>query len=295
MNLLAIYWDVDPVIFSIWKIDIRYYSLFFIIAFAIGYYIFKGFFKREGVPLKLLDPLLYTLIIGTLVGARLGHCLFYQPDYYLANPIEILYVWEGGLASHGGAIALLLAMWWFARHYGRKYHFSFLWIMDRLGIATALAGFFIRMGNLMNSEIYGNETTLPWGFVFLRNGELVPKHPTQLYEALAYLGLFVLLLFLYRKRLPRLKEGTLFGLFLLILFSARFFIEYIKEPQVAFEETMALNMGQLLSIPFIFAGAILLLYSIMKGKPAMRIDPAEKFQEKKQEKKPPLSSTRGTY
>ncbi|HBG53043.1 MAG TPA: prolipoprotein diacylglyceryl transferase, partial [Rikenellaceae bacterium] len=109
MNLLAVYWDVDPVIFSIWKIDIRYYSLFFIIAFAIGYYIFKGFFQREGVPLKLLDPLLYTLIIGTLVGARLGHCLFYQPDYYLANPLEILYVWEGGLASHGGAIALLLA------------------------------------------------------------------------------------------------------------------------------------------------------------------------------------------
>ena len=295
MNLLAVYWDVDPVIFSIWKIDVRYYSLFFIIAFAIGYYIFKGFFKREGVPLKLLDPLLYTLILGTLVGARLGHCFFYQPDYYLANPIEILYVWEGGLASHGGAIALLLAMWWFARHYGRKYQFNFLWIMDRLGIATALAGFFIRMGNLMNSEIYGNETTLPWGFIFLRNGEVVPKHPTQLYEALSYLLLFVLLLYLYRKKLPRLKEGTLFGLFLLLLFAARFFIEYIKEPQVAFEETMALNMGQLLSIPFIFAGAILLLYSIMKGKPAMRIEPAKKFQEKKQEKKPPLSSTRGTY
>ena len=295
MNLLAVYWDVDPVIFSIWKIDVRYYSLFFIIAFAIGYYIFKGFFKREGVPLKLLDPLLYTLILGTLVGARLGHCFFYQPDYYLANPIEILYVWEGGLASHGGAIALLLAMWWFARHYGRKYQFNFLWIMDRLGIATALAGFFIRMGNLMNSEIYGNETTLPWGFIFLRNGEVVPKHPTQLYEALSYLLLFVLLLYLYRKKLPRLKDGTLFGLFLLLLFAARFFIEYIKEPQVAFEETMALNMGQLLSIPFIFAGAILLLYSIMRGRPAMRVEPAGKQKVKKQEKKPPLSSTRGTY
>jgi len=295
MNLLAVYWDVDPVIFSIWKIDVRYYSLFFIIAFAIGYYIFKGFFKREGVPLKLLDPLLYTLILGTLVGARLGHCFFYQPDYYLANPIEILYVWEGGLASHGGAIALLLAMWCFARHYGRKYQFNFLWIMDRLGIATALAGFFIRMGNLMNSEIYGNETTLPWGFIFLRNGEVVPKHPTQLYEALSYLLLFVLLLYLYRKKLPRLKEGTLFGLFLLLLFAARFFIEYIKEPQVAFEETMALNMGQLLSIPFIFAGAILLLYSIMRGRPAMRVEPAGKQKVKKQEKKPPLSSTRGTY
>jgi len=291
MNLLAVYWDVDPVIVSLGKIQIRYYSLFFIIAFTIGYYIFKYFFKREQVPLKILDPLLYTLIIGTLVGARLGHCLFYQPDYYLANPIEILYVWEGGLASHGGAIALLLAMWWFAHHYGKKNHFSFLWIMDRLGITVALAGFFIRMGNLMNSEIYGNETTMPWGFVFLRNGELAPKHPTQLYEALSYLALFVLLLFLYRKRLPRLKEGTLFGIFLLVLFAARFFIEYIKEPQVPFEESMALNMGQILSIPFIFAGAVLMLYSIMKGKPALREVP----QEKKPEKEPPLSSTRGTY
>ncbi len=291
MNLLAVYWDVDPVIVSLGKIQIRYYSLFFIIAFTIGYYIFKYFFKREQVPLKILDPLLYTLIIGTLVGARLGHCLFYQPDYYLANPIEILYVWEGGLASHGGAIALLLAMWWFAHHYGKKNHFSFLWIMDRLGITVALAGFFIRMGNLMNSEIYGNETTMPWGFVFLRNGELAPKHPTQLYEALSYLALFVVLLFLYRKRLPRLKEGTLFGIFLLVLFAARFFIEYIKEPQVPFEESMALNMGQILSIPFIFAGAVLMLYSIMKGKPALREVP----QEKKPEKEPPLSSTRGTY
>ncbi len=291
MNLLAVYWDVDPVIVSLGKIQIRYYSLFFIIAFTIGYYLFKYFFKREQVPLKILDPLLYTLIIGTLVGARLGHCLFYQPDYYLANPIEILYVWEGGLASHGGAIALLLAMWWFAHHYGKKNHFSFLWVMDRLGITVALAGFFIRMGNLMNSEIYGNETTMPWGFVFLRNGELAPKHPTQLYEALSYLALFVVLLFLYRKRLPRLKEGTLFGIFLLVLFSARFFIEYIKEPQVPFEESMALNMGQILSIPFIFAGAVLMLYSIMKGKPALREVP----QEKKPEKEPPLSSTRGTY
>ena len=291
MNLLAVYWDVDPVIVSLGKIQIRYYSLFFIIAFTIGYYLFKYFFKREQVPLKILDPLLYTLIIGTLVGARLGHCLFYQPDYYLANPIEILYVWEGGLASHGGAIALLLAMWWFAHHYGKKNHFSFLWIMDRLGITVALAGFFIRMGNLMNSEIYGNETTMPWGFVFLRNGELAPKHPTQLYEALSYLALFVVLLFLYRKRLPRLKEGTLFGIFLLVLFAARFFIEYIKEPQVPFEESMALNMGQILSIPFIFAGAVLMLYSIMKGKPALREVP----QEKKPEKEPPLSSTRGTY
>jgi prolipoprotein diacylglyceryl transferase len=217
--------------------------------------------------------------------------LFYQPDYYLANPIEILYVWEGGLASHGGAIALLLAMWWFARHYGRKHHFNFLWIMDRLGITVALAGFFIRMGNLMNSEIYGNPTDLPWGFIFVRSGEVLPKHPTQLYEALSYLILFGVLLFLYRKKLPSLKEGTLFGLFLLVLFAARFFIEYIKEPQVAFEQGMALNMGQLLSIPFVFGGAALLVYSILRGKPALR--QAEQQQEK--EKKEPLSGTKGTY
>ncbi len=270
MTPISIFWDVDPVIFSIGALHIRYYSLCFVVAFTIGYLYFKYFFKREGVPETLLDPLLYTLILGTLIGARLGHCLFYEPDYYLAHPVKILYVWEGGLASHGGAIALLFAMWWFANHYGKKNRFSFLWLMDRLGITVALAGFFIRFGNLMNSEIYGHVTDLPWGFVFARNGELMPKHPTQLYEGLAYLLLFGALITLYRHKLPKLKEGTLFGIFLLVLFSARFFIEYVKEPQVGFEEGMLLNMGQLLSIPFIIAGAVLLLYSIMKGKPALR-------------------------
>lgn len=291
-NLLAIYWNIDPIIFSVGPVDIRYYSLCFIIAFTIGYGYFKYFFKREGVPQTLLDPLLYTLILATLIGARLGHCLFYEPSYYLAHPIKILYVWEGGLASHGGALALLLAMWWFAHHYGRKNNFSFLWIMDRLGITVALAGFFIRLGNLMNSEIYGNPTDLPWGFVFVRNNELLPKHPTQLYEGLTYLLLFVVLITIYRKRLPKLREGTLFGIFLLVLFAARFFIEYVKEPQVGFEEGMALNMGQILSIPFVFGGAILLIYSFMRGKPAMRSQESAKPQK---EKKEALQGTRGTY
>jgi phosphatidylglycerol:prolipoprotein diacylglycerol transferase len=293
MSMLAIQWDVNPEIISLGKLGIRYYSLFFIIAFTIGYFLFKYFFKREEVPLKLLDPLLYTLVLCTLVGARLGHCLFYQPRYYLAHPIEILYVWEGGLASHGGAIALLLGMWWFAHHYGRKHKFSFLWIMDRLGITVALAGFFIRMGNLMNSEIYGNPTDLPWGFVFVRNGEILPKHPTQLYEGLSYLLLFGVLLFLYRKKLPKLKEGTLFGIFLVVLFAARFFIEYIKEPQVPFEQGMLLNMGQILSIPFVVAGVTLLVYSLVRGKPALRI--TEQEQRKEKEKPSPLSGTHGTY
>lgn len=269
INILAVNWAPSPEIFSIGPLTIRYYSLLFVSGFIIGYYIFSWFFKREGVPPRILENLLYTLLISTMVGARLGHCLFYEPEYYLARPIEILKVWEGGLASHGGAIAILLAMWWFVKKYGRKYDFDFLWLMDRLGIATALAGMMIRLGNLMNSEIYGNPTDLPWGFIFTLRGETVPKHPTQLYEALAYLSLFLILLFVYKQFLPKLKRGTLFALFLIGLFAARFFIEFVKEPQVAFEQTMSLNMGQWLSIPFILGGVALLIYSITRGKPAM--------------------------
>ncbi len=269
INILAVNWAPSPEIFSIGPLTIRYYSLLFVSGFIIGYYIFSWFFKREGVPPRILENLLYTLLISTMVGARLGHCLFYEPEYYLARPLEILKVWEGGLASHGGAIAILLAMWWFVRKYGRKYDFDFLWLMDRLGIATALAGMMIRLGNLMNSEIYGNPTDLPWGFIFTLRGETVPKHPTQLYEALAYLSLFLILLFVYKQFLPKLKRGTLFALFLIGLFAARFFIEFVKEPQVAFEQTMSLNMGQWLSVPFILGGVALLIYSITRGKPAM--------------------------
>ncbi|HBY01068.1 MAG TPA: prolipoprotein diacylglyceryl transferase, partial [Rikenellaceae bacterium] len=201
--------------------------------------------------------------------ARLGHCLFYQPEYYLAHPIEILKVWEGGLASHGGAIAILLTMWWFVAKYGKQFKFDFLWLMDRIMIPTALTAAMIRLGNLMNSEIYGNPTDLPWGFIFTLSGETVPKHPTQLYEALAYLSVFVILLFIYKKFLPTLKRGTLFAIFLIGMFASRFFIEFAKEPQVPFEQGMTLNMGQWLSIPFVAGGVLLLIFSIYKGKPAM--------------------------
>lgn len=226
------------------------------------------FFKREKLPAEILDTLLYTLLGAAVIGARLGHCLFYEPEYYLARPIEILKVWEGGLASHGGAIGILIAIWYYVKKYGRKYDFDYLWLMERIGIATALAGALIRIGNLMNSEIYGNPTDLPWGFIFVLRGEVVPKHPTQLYEALAYLLTFAILMHLYWRMLPKLKKGTLFGLFLIGIFGARFLIEYVKEPQVAFEQTMALNMGQLLSIPFILAGIALIVYGYVTGKPA---------------------------
>lgn len=277
-DLLAIHWHVDPVLFHIGKFGLRWYSLLFVSGFILGWFIFKWFFKREGIDEKLLDPLLYTLLIGTIVGARLGHCLFYQPDYYLGSLkgfLEIFMPWKGGLASHGGAIALIIAMIWFAARYGKKYNFDFVWIMDHLAIAVAFAAAFIRLGNLFNSEIYGNITSLPWGFIFDLEGETEPKHPTQLYESLSYLLLGIFLILLYKFKLSKTFRGTYIGIFLIICFGVRFLIEFIKEPQVAFEESMALNMGQLLSIPFVLLGIGFLIYAYIKKQPAMVIVPEE--------------------
>lgn len=277
-DLLAIHWHVDPVLFHIGKFGLRWYSLLFVSGFILGWFIFKWFFKREGIDEKLLDPLLYTLLIGTIVGARLGHCLFYQPDYYLGSLkgfLEIFMPWKGGLASHGGAIALIIAMIWFAARYGKKYNFDFVWIMDHLAIAVAFAAAFIRLGNLFNSEIYGNITSLPWGFIFDLEGETEPKHPTQLYESLSYLLLGIFLILLYKFKLSKTFRGTYIGIFLIICFGMRFLIEFIKEPQVTFEESMALNMGQLLSIPFVLLGIGFLIYAYIKKQPAMVIVPEE--------------------
>ncbi len=250
MFINAIVWDVNPEILSIGNFAIRWYGLLFASGFVFGYFIMGHIFKGEKVPPKLLDTLTTYMVVGTVIGARLGHCLFYEPEYYLADPIKILKVWEGGLASHGAAIGILFALWLFARKAKRPY----IWILDRIVIVVALAGFFIRMGNLMNSEIYGVETAVPWGFIFTRWNETVPKHPTQIYEGLSYLAIFAILYMIYRKKGAAVRPGLLFGIFLTVLFLMRFLIEFIKEPQVGFEESMALNMGQLLSIPFILAG-----------------------------------------
>ena len=275
-NLLSVHWHVDPILFHIGSLEIRWYGLLFVSGFVIGWYLFKWFFTREKVNTKLMDPLLYTLLIATIVGARLGHCIFYQPDYYFGSWQgfwEIFMPWKGGLASHGGAIALLLAMWWFARHYGKKNDFDFLWIMDRLCIAVAFAGCMIRLGNLFNSEIYGDVTTLPWGFIFDLRGETEPKHPTQLYEAFSYLLLGLIMVWIYKNKLDKVYRGFFFGFFLLGCFGSRFLIEFIKEPQVEFEKTMLLDMGQLLSIPFIIAGIALLVWSYKAKKPAAVVHP----------------------
>ena len=281
LETLVVNWNVNPEIISLGALSIRWYSLLFISGFILGWFIFKWFFKREGVPVTLLDPLLYTLLIGTIVGARLGHCLFYQPDYYLGSWQgfwEIFMPWKGGLASHGGTIALFIAMYWFARHYGRKYDFDFVWILDHLAIAVCFAATFIRLGNLFNSEIYGDVTSLPWGFIFELRGETLPKHPTQLYEALSYTILGIVLILLYKYNLKKMYRGTFIGVFFIVLFGMRFLIEFIKEPQVGFEEGMLLNMGQLLSIPFILLGVGILIYSFIRKDPAEIVHPQKQKQ-----------------
>jgi len=272
IDTLFIHWHADPILIHLGSFGIRWYSLLFVGGFILGYYIFRWMMRREGLDdKKLLDPLLYTLLICTIIGSRLGHCLFYQPDYYLGSWqgfLEIFQPWKGGLASHGGAIALILGMIWFSRKYGKPNNFDFLWIMDRLCLTVAFAGCFIRLGNLFNSEIYGNVTTLPWGVIFDLRRETEPKHPTQLYEAFSYLILGLVMLWLYRNKLEKLHRGFLFGLFLVGCFGMRFLIEFVKEPQVEFEQSMALDMGQLLSIPFILVGIGLIIYAEVTKKPA---------------------------
>ena len=274
MSILAINWNVDPELFRIGSFAVRWYGLLFVSGFVLGYWMFTKFFERENVDKRILDPLLYTLLLGTLVGARLGHCIFYQPDYYFGSWdgfLEIFQVWKGGLASHGGTIVLFFCMMWFARKYGPKNNFDFVWILDHLCIAVAFAATFIRLGNLFNSEIYGDVTSLPWGFVFERRGEVEPKHPTQLYEALSYFLLGIFLLWLYVKKLDKVYRGTFIGIFFIVCVGMRFIIEFIKEPQVEFEETMLLDMGQILSIPFIILGIGFLVYAWKKKQPARAV------------------------
>jgi len=263
----AITWNVDPEIFSIGQLSIRWYGLLFASAFLSGYIVFTRFLATERLTSEMMDQLLIYIAVGTVIGARLGHCFFYEPDYFLKNPLEILKIWKGGLASHGAAIGIPLALWL----YIRKHKLSFLWLIDRIVIVVALGGAFIRLGNLFNSEIYGLPTDLPWGFEFVRDkiydpntGEFLPtvaSHPTQLYEALSYLLIFSLLFVFYRKRHMQVRDGFIFGVFMILLFTARFFIEFVKNDQVAFEAGMSFNMGQLLSLPFILAGVLLLMWT----------------------------------
>lgn len=264
MNDNLIHWNVDPEIF--WITDsfpLKYYGLFWILGLILGYYIVQRIYKKEGVPTEQLEQLASYIFVGILLGARLGHCLFYDFEYYSEHLLEIVlpirevngsYQFSGfqGLASHGGVVGAIIAI----AYYWKKTKTNLLWMLDRVSIGGTVTAAFIRLGNLMNSEIYGKPTDGSWGFVFERD-DLIPRHPTQLYEAVAYLVIFAVLAFLYRKRTATTRNGLLVGMLFILLFSARFIIEFFKENQVGFEDTMTLNMGQWLSVPFVVFGLLL--------------------------------------
>ncbi|MCD7962364.1 MAG: prolipoprotein diacylglyceryl transferase [Rikenellaceae bacterium] len=254
-------WDVDPAIFTIAGREIRYYALLWTFSIIVGWYLMGKMIKKEGKSEKVLDSIFWYGVISIIIGARLGHVFFYEAEYYLTNPYKILYIWEGGLASHGAAIGLLIGLWLFSR----KNKLPYIWSLDRIGIPVAIGGAAVRIGNLFNSEIYGTVTEKPWGFIFVQNGETLPMHPTQIYEAIAYLIIFVILLWMYfRKDLARKIPGLMFGFFLVTLFASRFFIEFVKNPQEDFEQNMLINMGQILSLPFIIVGIYLMIRAILK-------------------------------
>lgn len=258
MLLQFIEWNVSPELFpGISWMPVRWYGLLFAGAFFFGYLVMAKMFKHEikdpKTAIALLDKLSMYMVISTIIGARLGHVFFYEPVYYLSNPSEIFMIWHGGLASHGAAVGILLGLWLFSYKTGRGY----LWTFDRIVIVVALAGVFIRTGNLMNSEIFGRPTDLPWGFIFTSYDD-IPRHPTQIYEALCYLFIFILLNKIYWKYDGKPRTGFIFGLFLVLLFGARFFIEFLKVPQVDFENEMVLNMGQWLSIPLVMLGFVMI-------------------------------------
>lgn len=275
MTLNYIIWNVNPYIFTfpenfplLGGRPVAWYGLLWAMVFVVGYYIMRKIYRKESLSDELLDKLTIYMLVFSVVGARLGHCLFYEPEYYLSDPIKILYIWEGGLASHGGAIGILLGLF----IYSRKTKISYLHILDLIVVPVALGGAFIRLGNLMNSEIYGYETTLPWGFKFVRDWapgtpiEVIPAcHPTQIYEALICLMVFAVLLYLYfNKDYAKKRPGFMFGLFCAIVFGSRILIEFIKQPQVEFENSMVLDMGQWLSIPLVLVG-IYFMFFYKKG------------------------------
>ena len=263
MFLSFITWTADPVAFTIPFIerDVRWYGIAFALGFMIGSYIVLKIWKHEKINEAWFDKLFFYVIISATVGARLGHCLFYDPVRYLANPIDIIKIWEGGLASHGGTLGIIIAIWIYSK---KVTHKSMLWTFDRLVVPVGFVAALIRLGNLMNHEIYGHETTVPWAFKFIKNIPYwerghepifsLPSHPTQLYEASFYILTSCICLWMYWKRKDYNYQGLIFGVFLIGIFLSRFFIEFYKNNQESFEEGMILNMGQLLSIPFIVAG-----------------------------------------
>lgn len=274
MNLF-INWNASPEIIEGWRTP-NWYGLLFVSGLIIGFYVIRKIFKKEGTSEAVLDKLVMYMVLATIIGARLGHVLFYGPYFegengYFSNPVNIFKVWEGGLASHGAAIAIFIALWLFSKKVTKT---PILWILDRMAAPITIGAAFIRLGNLVNGEIVGDVTTVPWGFRFMRNDcnppfdcswdQIPVRHPAQLYEAICYVFIFVVLLFLYWKKEMWRKPGFIFGLFLTLLFIARFLVEFVKLGQTERDDTLFLNTGQLLSIPFILIG-IYFLWKAVKN------------------------------
>lgn len=245
-------WNADPVLISIGPLTIHWYGALFASAIFAGLYYMKWIYNQEGKDPEQLDTLLMYVVVGIILGARLGHCLFYEPEFYLSNPLKILAIWEGGLASHGGGLGAIIGAWL----YCKRHQVKIMWLLDRLGIATAVFGIFVRCANFVNSEILGHPTDAATGIVFARIDNIA-RHPAQLYEAVSYLLIALVLTWVYRTTHAKDKTGFLFGLFLVLTFTARFIIEFYKEKQAAYTLDIALNTGQLLSIPFLLIGLFL--------------------------------------
>ena len=244
-------WSIDPVIVTFGSLQLRWYGVLFVSSFIIGLGIIRWIFKQEKRDPAVLEYLLIYVMVGTVIGARLAHCFFYVPEYYLEHPIEILYVWEGGLASHGGFLGVVIALYLYAK----KFRLPFVWLIARVAIAGVLTAAFVRIGNFFNSEILGLPSELPWAVIFQRV-DMVPRHPVQLYEAVAYLLILGLMLTVYKKVTPAAATKILPGLFLVTLFGARFFIEYTKTRQAEYAAEQFFSTGQLLSIPLVIIGAV---------------------------------------
>lgn len=284
--LMYITWKVDPELFTLLGKEIRWYGLLWVIGLVVAIVIVQKIFEKERLPEKWFDSLFVHMMLGIVVGARLGHCLFYEPAYYLANPLEIFAIWEGGLASHGGVIGIIIAVWLYSKRVTKK---SMLWTFDRVIVPTGFTAAAIRLGNLMNHEIYGGPTSQPWGFRFIANighwkagvAEPIfsePSHPTQIYEALIYLLVFAITMYLYWKTDAKNKQGLLIGIGMIIIFVSRFFIEFVKHVQVdseiAMRESTGLILGQWLSIPFILWG-LWLVWNAYRGAKPMKQQPVD--------------------
>jgi prolipoprotein diacylglyceryl transferase len=302
MLLSYITWNADPVAFTIpfWGKEIRWYGIAFALGFMLGLWIVRKIWKNENLNNEWYEKLFFYVIIATAIGARLGHCLFYDPGYYLSHPLDIFKTWEGGLASHGGTLGIIVAIWIYSRNVTKK---SMLWTFDRLVVPVGFVAALIRLGNLMNHEVYGHATELPWAFKFIENIPSwtrgyapiysPPSHPTQLYEAFFYILTALICLWMYWKRKDYRYSGLIFGVFLIGIFLSRFFVEFFKNIQEDFElnliQATGLNMGQWLSVPFILAG-IWFTYKGLKGKKeanltSMQTNPVKPVSDGKPKKK----------